>query len=46
MPQYSPNQIGALVLTTMKEIAGDYLGKFTSKVVIIVPALMMCSDKP
>ncbi|XP_062193784.1 heat shock 70 kDa protein, mitochondrial-like [Phragmites australis] len=36
--QYSPSQIGAFVLTKMKETAEDYLGKTVSKAVITVPA--------
>lgn len=36
--QYSPSQIGAFVLTKMKETAESYLGKTVSKAVITVPA--------
>ena len=36
--QYSPSQIGAFVLTKMKETAESYLGKSISKAVITVPA--------
>lgn len=36
--QYSPSQIGAYVLTKMKETAESYLGKTVSKAVITVPA--------
>ncbi|RZS00684.1 hypothetical protein BHM03_00030454 [Ensete ventricosum] len=36
--QYSPSQIGAFVLTKMKEAAEAYLGKSVSKAVITVPA--------
>ncbi|KAM7470573.1 hypothetical protein LguiA_008756 [Lonicera macranthoides] len=36
--QYSPSQIGAFVLTKMKEIAEAYLGKSINKAVITVPA--------
>lgn len=36
--QYSPSQIGAFVLTKMKETAEAFLGKTVSKAVITVPA--------
>ncbi|PIA44933.1 hypothetical protein AQUCO_01700483v1 [Aquilegia coerulea] len=36
--QYSPSQIGAFVLTKMKETAESYLGKSVSQAVITVPA--------
>ncbi|KAI8554717.1 hypothetical protein RHMOL_Rhmol05G0120000 [Rhododendron molle] len=36
--QYSPSQIGAFVLTKMKETAESYLGKTVTKAVITVPA--------
>ncbi|EOX98330.1 Mitochondrial HSO70 2 isoform 1 [Theobroma cacao] len=36
--QYSPSQIGAFILTKMKETAESYLGKGVSKAVITVPA--------
>lgn len=36
--QYSPSQIGAFILTKMKETAEAYLGKGVSKAVITVPA--------
>nr|CAB3457158.1 unnamed protein product [Digitaria exilis] len=36
--QYSPSQVGAFVLTKMKETAEAYLGKSVSKAVITVPA--------
>ncbi|RZR76841.1 hypothetical protein BHM03_00001728 [Ensete ventricosum] len=36
--QYTPSQIGAFVLTKMKETAESYLGKSTSKAVITVLA--------
>lgn len=36
--QYSPSQVGAFVLTKMKETAESYLGKSVSKAVITVPA--------
>lgn len=36
--QYSPSQIGAFVLTKMKETAEAYIGKSISKAVITVPA--------
>ncbi|KAE8686790.1 Heat shock 70 kDa protein [Hibiscus syriacus] len=36
--QYSPSQIGAFILTKMKETAEAYLGKSVSNAVITVPA--------
>lgn len=36
--QYSPSQIGAFVLTKMKETAEAYLNKSVSKAVVTVPA--------
>ncbi|CAE7362184.1 dnaK, partial [Symbiodinium microadriaticum] len=36
--QYSPSQIGAFVLTKMKETAESYLGRDVGKAVITVPA--------
>ncbi|XP_049382919.1 heat shock 70 kDa protein, mitochondrial isoform X1 [Solanum stenotomum] len=36
--QYSPSQIGAFILTKMKETAEAYLGKSISKAVVTVPA--------
>jgi molecular chaperone DnaK (HSP70) len=36
--QYSPSQIGAFVLTKMKETAESYLGKTLTQAVITVPA--------
>ncbi|KAK9007774.1 hypothetical protein V6N11_074692 [Hibiscus sabdariffa] len=36
--QYSPSQVGAFVLTKMKETAEAYLGKGVSQAVITVPA--------
>ncbi|KAL3382607.1 hypothetical protein AABB24_002230 [Solanum stoloniferum] len=36
--QYSPSQIGAFILTKMKETAEAYLGKSINKAVITVPA--------
>jgi molecular chaperone DnaK len=36
--QYSPSQIGAFILTKIKETAEAYLGKTVSKAVITVPA--------
>ncbi|KAK4340085.1 hypothetical protein RND71_041547 [Anisodus tanguticus] len=36
--QYSPSQIGAFILTKMKETAESYLGKSINKAVITVPA--------
>jgi molecular chaperone DnaK len=36
--QYSPSQIGAFILTKMKETAEAYLGKSVTKAVITVPA--------
>ncbi|KAF7843052.1 heat shock 70 kDa protein, mitochondrial [Senna tora] len=36
--QYSPSQVGAFVLTKMKETAESYLGKTVSKAVVTVPA--------
>lgn len=40
--QYSPSQIGAFVLTKMKETAEAYLNKSVSKAVVTVPAY--CND--
>ncbi|CAN6805646.1 unnamed protein product [Brassica oleracea] len=36
--QYSPSQVGAFVLTKMKETAEAYLGKSVKKAVVTVPA--------
>lgn len=36
--KYSPSQVGAFVLTKMKETAEDYLGKTVTKAVVTVPA--------
>ncbi|XP_047336989.1 heat shock 70 kDa protein, mitochondrial-like [Impatiens glandulifera] len=36
--QYSPSQVGAFVLTKMKETAEAYLGKTVAKAVVTVPA--------
>lgn len=36
--QYSPSQIGAFILTKMKETAEAYLGKSVTKAVVTVPA--------
>ena len=36
--KYSPSQIGAFVLTKMKETAESYLGRGVSKAVVTVPA--------
>ncbi|XP_057527388.1 heat shock 70 kDa protein, mitochondrial [Amaranthus tricolor] len=36
--QYSPSQVGAFVLTKMKETAEAYLGKTVTKAVVTVPA--------
>ena len=36
--QYSPSQIGAFVLTKMKETADGYLGRNVAKAVVTVPA--------
>ncbi|KAL3635345.1 hypothetical protein CASFOL_019892 [Castilleja foliolosa] len=36
--QYSPSQVGAFILTKMKETAEAYLGKSVSKAVVTVPA--------
>ncbi|GFP99437.1 heat shock 70 kDa protein mitochondrial [Phtheirospermum japonicum] len=36
--QYSPSQVGAFVLTKMKETAEAYLGKSVNKAVVTVPA--------
>ncbi|CAA7027109.1 unnamed protein product [Microthlaspi erraticum] len=36
--QYSPSQVGAFVLTKMKETAEAYLGKSVTKAVVTVPA--------
>ncbi|KAJ6692300.1 HEAT SHOCK PROTEIN 70KDA [Salix purpurea] len=41
--QYSPSQIGAFILTKMKETAEAYLGKTISKAVITVPASLFIS---
>jgi len=36
--QYSPAQVGSMVLNKMKETAEAYLGKTVSKAVVTVPA--------
>ncbi|KAF6148697.1 hypothetical protein GIB67_040763, partial [Kingdonia uniflora] len=36
--QYSPSQVGAFILTKMKETAESYLGKTVTKAVVTVPA--------
>ncbi|KAL5988403.1 hypothetical protein ACLOJK_036167 [Asimina triloba] len=36
--QYSPSQIGAFILTKMRDTAESYLGKYVSKAVVTVPA--------
>eukprot|EP00200_Dunaliella_tertiolecta_P003885 CAMPEP_0202345748 /NCGR_PEP_ID=MMETSP1126-20121109/4847_1 /ASSEMBLY_ACC=CAM_ASM_000457 /TAXON_ID=3047 /ORGANISM="Dunaliella tertiolecta, Strain CCMP1320" /LENGTH=649 /DNA_ID=CAMNT_0048937083 /DNA_START=39 /DNA_END=1988 /DNA_ORIENTATION=+ len=43
--QYSPQQIGAFVLTKMKETAETYLGQPVSKAVITVPAYFNDSQR-
>jgi len=39
--QYSPSQIGAFVLTKMKETAETYLGHSVGKAVITVPGKLV-----
>lgn len=43
--QYSPSQIGAFVLTKMKETAESYLGKTVSEAVVTVPAYFNDSQR-
>ena len=42
---YSPSQIGALVLMKMKETAESYLGKTVDRAVITVPAYFNDSQR-
>ena len=42
---YSPSQIGAFVLTKMKETAESYLGKNVERAVITVPAYFNDSQR-
>lgn len=43
--QYSPSQIGSMVLTKMKETADGFLGKNVSKAVVTVPAYFNDSQR-
>ncbi|XP_048439747.1 heat shock 70 kDa protein, mitochondrial-like isoform X2 [Pyrus x bretschneideri] len=43
--QYAPGQIGAFVMTKMKETAEAYLGKSVSRAVITVPAYFKDSQR-
>ena len=43
--QYSPSQMGAFVLTKMKETADSYLGKNVERAVITVPAYFNDSQR-
>jgi len=44
--QYSPSQMGAFVLTKMKETAESYLGKSVSKAVLFQRTSMTRSVRP